>query len=91
MAIVFEVPHALDRFTDGQTEIELAAENVQEALNSTWEKFPELKSRVLNEQGELFPYLTLFHNGNALPRSGFDSIPLQNQDQLTLFAIAAGG
>ena len=46
-----------------------------------------LRSRVLNDAGELFPYLLLFRNGES---AAFDT-PLEDGDELEIVAAAEGG
>ena len=91
MSVIFEVPPALVRYSNSQTSFELAGDNVQETLEDLWMRFPELRKRVLNGTGELFPYLLLFHNGLKLPRNGFSSMTVVNGDKLELIALAEGG
>jgi len=91
MSVIFEVPVALVRYSNSQISLELEGENVQETLDNLWLRFPELRKRVLDDTGELFPYLLLFRNGRKLPRNDFSSIAVVNGDKLELIALAEGG
>ncbi|WP_166822189.1 MoaD/ThiS family protein [Thalassoroseus pseudoceratinae] len=89
--IQLEIPAALSRLTDEQEAISVEADTVGQALNELWKRFPKLQSRVLDSQGAVFPYLLLFHNGQKLSRSEFDTQALDEGDTLEIVALAEGG
>ena len=89
--IQLEIPAALNRFTDEQETVPIEAGTVGEALEELWTRFPKLRSRVLDANGEVFPYLLLFHNGHKLSRSEFKTHPLSTGDTLEIVALAEGG
>lgn len=88
---VIEIPHALYRFTNEQEEVSVTATTVDEALAELWSQFPELKSRVLTDAGQVYPYLLLSHNGRALSRADFATQSLSRDDRLEIVALAEGG
>ena len=91
MSVTFEISAPLQRFTDGQSRVVVEGPDVQTVLDSLWQQFPELKQRVLTPNGDLFPYLLLFQNGEKLPRKNLTSIPLADGDRLELVGLAEGG
>lgn len=91
MAVTVEIPHAISRYSDDETEVEVEASTVGEALGSLWERFPKLKTRVLDREGNLHAYLLLFLNDEKLPRAGIENRPVQEGDRLEIVALAEGG
>ena len=67
--ILVEIPHAISRYSDEETRVEIEAKTVGELLDSLWERFPDLKVRVLDREGNLYPYLLLFQNDEKLSES----------------------
>ncbi|MCA9067404.1 MAG: MoaD/ThiS family protein [Planctomycetaceae bacterium] len=91
MAIVVEIPHAISRYSDEETQVLLAGSTVGEVLAALWERFPKLKTRVLNREGNLHAYLLLFRNDEKLPRVNINEHPLSAGDRLEIVALAEGG
>ncbi len=89
--IQLEIPAALKRLTDEQEAVSVEADTVGQALGELWKRFPKLQSRVLASNGEVFPYLLLFHNGQKLSRADFATHPLNDGDTLEIVALAEGG
>ena len=91
MPVLVEIPHAISRYSEEETAVAIEGSTVGEVLDGLWERFPNLKSRVLDRSGGFHPYLLLFQNGQKLPRSGFQNLPLAEGDRLEIVALAEGG
>lgn len=91
MAILVEIPHAIARYSDEETQVVLEGSTVGDVLAALWERFPKLKSRVLNREGNLHAYLLLFLNDQKLPRSDVGQKSLKEGDRLEIVALAEGG
>ncbi len=91
MAITVEIPHAISRYSEEETQVDLEGQTVGEVLGSLWEKYPPLKTRVLDREGRLYAYLLLFQNDQKLPRENLMNFPLQDGDRLEIVALAEGG
>ena len=91
MTVLVEIPHAISRYSDEQTAVEIPGATVGEVLDVLWERFPKLKSRVLDQAGSFHPSLLLFQNGRKLSRSGFQNLPVHDGDHLEIIALAEGG
>jgi sulfur carrier protein ThiS len=91
VAILVEIPHAICRYSDEQTAVPVPGSTVGEVLDALWQRFPKLKDRVLNREGNLHAYLLLFLNDEKLPRSSFEKQTLSEGDRLEIVALAEGG
>lgn len=88
---IVEIPHALFRFTEERNEVAVSGETLGEALDDLWRQFPKLRSRVLGENGEIYPYLLLFHNNEKVERANFDQTTITPDDKIEIVAMAEGG
>ena len=91
MAITVEIPHAISRYSDEETQVSLGGSTVGEVLSALWDKYPKLKTRVLDREGRLYAYLLLFQNDQKLPREHLMKHPLHDGDRLEIVALAEGG
>ncbi|MEM7307416.1 MAG: gephyrin-like molybdotransferase Glp [Planctomycetota bacterium] len=91
MSVRFHIPAVLRRYSRDEAELELSGVTVGAALAHLFERHPGLEPRVLNERGELYPYLLLFRNGAELSRTGLKEVELAAGDVLELLGAAEGG
>ena len=83
------IPEALRRYSGDAEEVIVRGATVADALEDLFRLWPELRARVLDARGDVFPYLRLFRNGTELG-PGLDT-PLADDDLLEIVAAAAGG
>ena len=69
MSIKVHLDASLQRYADGNNEIEINADTVAECLNKVAAHFPELKPALFNNQGTIWNDLTIFLNNNLVSRS----------------------
>ena len=91
MSVEFRIPLALQRYSDDCSELHLEVTHVGDALESLFALYPALRERVLDEKGELHPYLLLFKNQEQLDRDQLASVELSSGDLLDLIAAVEGG
>ena len=86
-----EVAEVLHRYAGGGGEVRVEGATVGAALDSLFARFPDLRSRTLDPEGRLWPYLLLFRNGVEVPREGMSGTPLGPDDLLEIVGAAEGG
>lgn len=86
-----EVPPEFQRYARGLNTFELSGATVGDVFDQLLSEFPDLQIRLMNERGELYPYLPVFLNETKLPDRGYRSRTLSDGDQLEVVAIASGG
>ena len=91
MRVVLEIPSGLARFASGQSSLELEGQTIEDLFDRLWQVHPELRSRILDEQGQLYPYLAVIHNRERLTHKGLDRLKLQDGDTLEIMTLASGG
>ena len=70
--------------------MEVAGYNVRKCLGNLAVQFPDLKRWLYNEQGELFPYIHIYVNGE---RDFTDELikQLKDGDELLILLMVVGG
>ena len=92
MAVTVYLSGHLKDFTGGVTEVSLDREfgSVSEALDSLWSKFPALRDRILNEQGEIRQHVNIFEGGRDVKR--VDGLATKVRDkEIHIFNAVSGG
>jgi len=72
MGIAIHIPGPLRTFTDGQTEVHLAASagTVREALDQLGALYPGVRDRILTEQGALREHINIFVGNEDIRYTG---------------------
>ncbi|MHC4971683.1 MAG: MoaD/ThiS family protein [Planctomycetota bacterium] len=83
------IPRALRRYSGGTDEVVVHGATVADALEDLFRTWPDLRPRVLDARGEVFPYLRLFRNDGEIPPD--PDTTLADGDLLEIVAAAAGG
>ena len=91
MSITVELPEELARYCQDEKSLELAAATISEALDGLWKKFPELQSRVLNQQGQVRSHLLLLHNRRQVILADQHTTAVVDGDVLEIIPLASGG
>ena len=91
MTVKIYLPSPLRRYTANESSLAVKAQTVGDALEALFVAFPQLRRRVLDEQGHLFPYLILLHGCEELARNNFAYQVLQPGDELDLVPAVEGG
>ena len=60
-------------------------------MTELFEQFPDLKIRLVNDRGEMYPYLPGFVNDEKLPLTGYSGRALNAGDKLEFVTRASGG
>jgi hypothetical protein len=89
MPVVF-VPPPYRGPTGGAAEIRVDADSVRGCIEAVDARFPGFQAQVLDGQGRVHRFVTLFINGDEIPRERVDA-PLGEGDRLEILAAIAGG
>jgi len=85
------IPVALRQYTRNQTDLQVDASTVQEALQKLDGLFPGLKAFILNESSELRRYVNVFVNGKDIRSGDGITTKLKEGDQVRIVPAVAGG
>lgn len=91
MAITVQIPTALRRHTGGVSSIACAATNLPELFSALDDKFPDLKSHIRDEAGQIRRFLNIYVNEEDIRFLGGPSYAFQDGDEVLLVPSIAGG
>jgi molybdopterin converting factor small subunit len=78
-------------YVNGQTEVKLQGNTVDQAMRNLTESYPSLKPHLYAEDGNLRSYVHLFINDEDIQQlQGMDT-PLQEADRMMIIPSIAGG
>jgi molybdopterin synthase sulfur carrier subunit len=93
MPVIFHIPGPLRTYTDGhrQVEIDAAHGTLRDVLRALWSRYPGLRDRLANEQGEVREHINIFlGNENIRYLEGL-ATPVQDGAEVTIVPAISGG
>ncbi|MCH2124312.1 MAG: MoaD/ThiS family protein [Pirellulaceae bacterium] len=91
MLIHLKIPSRFSRFAHGDHEFSLHVETMEQLLEDVCQQNPELRSRLLNEAGSLWPYFAVLHNSQRLSCEGLSNLNLSHEDTIEIMTLVSGG
>jgi molybdopterin/thiamine biosynthesis adenylyltransferase/rhodanese-related sulfurtransferase/molybdopterin converting factor small subunit len=85
------IPTALKQYAEGQEEVEINAQTVDEALKDLTEQFPGLKKHLYNESGALRNFVNVYLNDEDVRYLERGGTKLGANDNLSIIPAIAGG
>jgi molybdopterin synthase sulfur carrier subunit len=91
MPLSVSLPSILARLADGHRALSASGTTVGDAVADITRRFPPLAPRLIDEQGQPYPFVTFYLNDEDIRvRSGF-ATPVTEGDEITVVAAIAGG
>ena len=91
MTVKVIIPSALRQFADGKDTIELEGERVGIVLESLTSGFPQLKTHLIGDDGQLRNFVNVFVNDENIRDMQQQQTPLSDGDELLIVPAVAGG
>ena len=91
MAVVVRIPGPLRRVTNGEHVVEIEAPTVQETIDLLDAKFPGIKERICDEDGELRYFVNVYLNGEDVRFLQGLQTTTKSGDELSIVPAVAGG
>ena len=85
-----QVPSRYRVPTKGEAIIEVDGHTVRACIEEVEVRYPGFRKLIIDSKGELNRFVTLFINGEGLPRDALDT-RLASEDSVEIVAAAAGG
>jgi molybdopterin synthase sulfur carrier subunit len=87
-----KVPLPLLRYTRGQSELDVDATTVREAIRDAWRQFPELKQRLCDDSGEIRPVVSVYLNNDEVRTlADGDETRVSEGDEVYFLPLVTGG
>jgi molybdopterin converting factor small subunit len=87
--IRFNIHSSLARFTNNQTELKLLIDNTSNILGVLCQHYEKLRANIVDEQGDLIPYVNIYVNGKNLNQ--IPSSPINPNDTIDMVTALVGG
>ncbi len=91
MAVNVRIPGPLRRVTNGEQAVEIEAPNVGETINLLDARFPGIKERICDEDGELRYFVNVYLNGEDVRFLQGLQTTTNSGDELSIVPAVAGG
>jgi len=85
------IPALLRQYTKNQSDLQVNADTVQEALQKLDALFPGLKAFIVDESSDLRRYVNIFVNGKDIRSGDGITTKLKDGDLLRIVPAVAGG
>ena len=91
MSIIVRIAGPLRQLTEGTTDMDIEAQDVAGCLDQLGSRFPKLKERLWDEEGQLHRHINVYVNGDDVRFLQQLSTPLGAGDELSIIPAMAGG
>jgi molybdopterin synthase sulfur carrier subunit len=91
MPVTVSLPSVLSRLADGHRALPAVGGTVGEAVADLTRRFPSLATRLVDEQGAPYPFVTYYLNDEDIRFAGGFGAALRDGDELTIVSAVAGG
>jgi molybdopterin synthase sulfur carrier subunit len=90
MAIKVRIPTPLQKLTNGKTEVECSAKNIQELIDVLEKDYPGMKDR-LSDGGKIRRFINIYVNEEDIRFVNKEATVLKDGDNVSIVPAIAGG
>jgi molybdopterin synthase sulfur carrier subunit len=91
MNVTVQIPTPLRRHTGGTAKVNCTATNLKELFSALDARFPELKTHLRDESGQIRRFLNVYVNDEDIRFLGGENYAFQDGDEILLVPSIAGG
>jgi molybdopterin synthase sulfur carrier subunit len=91
MPVIVRIPTPLLSLTNGQREVEAEGRNILELIEDLERRYPGLKERLCDEQGNLRRFINFFVNDEDIRFLENEKTSLKDGDVVSIVPAIAGG
>lgn len=93
MAVTIHIPGPLRAFSGGLAQLEIPSTpaTVKDALDELGKRYPGIRDRVLNEEGQLREHINIFVGNENIRYSGDFATPLKPGAEISILPAVSGG
>ena len=91
MGVMVRIPTPLRRMTNGQAKVELESADLGELMEKLNGEFPGFKDRLVDENGELRYYVSIYLNGEDVRFLDGLKTSTNEGDEVSIVPAVAGG
>ena len=91
MPKLVRIPTPLRKLTNGDDTVEVIAATIGEAFGELEARYPGIKERLLDEQGEVRRFVNVYVNEEDIRFLDSQKTPLKDGDEISIIPAIAGG
>jgi molybdopterin synthase sulfur carrier subunit len=91
LTVRVRIPAPLRSVTGGEAEVSVEGASVADALGHLEVRYPDLRARLRDENGELRRFVNLYVNGEDIRFLGGLETSLNSGDEMSIIPAVAGG
>ena len=91
MPLTVSLPSILARLADGQRALFASGSTVGDAVADVTRRFPSLATRLVDDAGHPYPFVTFYLNDEDIRFTGGFSAPVRDGDEITIVSAVAVG
>lgn len=91
MAVKVRIPFAIQSLFDGATEVEAEGRTVREIIDDLERRYPGVKQRLCDDDGELRRFVNIFVNDQDIRSLKGLETELSEKDEIAIIPAIAGG
>jgi molybdopterin synthase sulfur carrier subunit len=91
MAATVRIPTPLRKLTNNEELVEVNADSVAAAIIELQSRYPGIKERLLDENGEVRRFVNVYVNEEDIRFLQNQKTPLKNGDEISIIPAIAGG
>ena len=91
MAISVKIPTPLRKLTDGTSTVSVSGSDITNIISNLENKYPGIKDRICEENGEIRPFVNIFVNGEDIRYLEGLNSKLSEDDEVSIVPAVAGG
>ena len=91
MSLTISLPSVLARLADGNRSVTALGSTVGEAVADVTRRFPSLGTRLVDDGGQPYPFVTYYLNDEDIRFTGGFAAAVREGDELTIVSAVAGG
>ena len=93
MSVIFHIPGPLRVYTEGHSRVEIDAPHrmLRDVLLALWSRYPGLRDRLANEQGEVREHINIFLGNEDVRYLGELATPVPDGSEITIVPAISGG
>ena len=91
MSVMVRIPTPLRRLTSGQDKVEAEGGSLNEVVSYLEDRFPGIKARLCDDQGELRHFVNVYVNGEDVRFLDGLRTSMNTGDEVSVVPAVAGG
>ncbi|MCZ6857604.1 MAG: MoaD/ThiS family protein [Gemmatimonadetes bacterium] len=91
MAVTLTLPTVLANLAEGNKTLEAEGHTLGDAIDNVSGRYPQLASRLRDEDGTPYPFVTFYLNDQDIRLNGGFDVELHEGDEITIVPAIAGG